>query len=169
MRKPLKLKSDYLNALLDLAAQRTRERGDRVYGHMLGLSIRDIRALRLIAVRPGITMGELAEASALEKTLLSKLVASLLKRGLVAREIGARDARNIQLTLTDAGVQLVKLAEPLGKRLEAGFSQMLSDEEIQALHRILPKIIEAERATRGEFQGWIDALKAAWPPQKSLE
>lgn len=102
MRTPLKVKTDYLNILLDLAAQRTRERGDRAYERVLGMPLRDVRLLRIIGTQPGISMGALSDGSGLEKTLASKVIGSLVKRGLVERQIGRKDARNVHLMLTEA-------------------------------------------------------------------
>ena len=77
MHAPLRLKNDYLNVLIDLASQRTRDRGSRIYEIELGLSIRDVRLLRMIGAEPGITMGQLVQTCGIEKTLVSKLVGSL--------------------------------------------------------------------------------------------
>ena len=107
MHAPLQLKTDYINVLLDLASSRTRDRGSRVYEIELGLSIRDVRLLRMIGGAPGITMGQLVQTCAIEKTLVSKLVASLVQRELVQRQIGNEDARQIHLCLTQAGIDLV--------------------------------------------------------------
>lgn len=155
MHEPLKLKSNYLNILLDIAAQKTSERGDLVYERQLGVSLRDIRLLRLIGGQPGVVMGELAEQSGIEKTLASKLVSSLVQRGFVARQIGQRDARQIHLELSDEGIALVLRAEPLGALLESGFGQWLQPDEIQALRNALEKLIAAERDSRPQFDAWL--------------
>ena len=155
MHAPLKIKTDYINILLDIAAQKTRERGDLVYECQLGVSLRDIRLLRLIGVQPGVVMGELTEQSGIEKTLASKLVSSLVQRGLVVRRIGQRDARKTHLELSPDGVDLVTRAEPLGALLERGFGKFLSADEIKSLRAILKKVIDAERVSRPEFDAWI--------------
>ena len=155
MQPALRLKSDYINLLLDMAAQRTRERGDRAYEQQLGVSLRDIRLLRLIGGQPGVVMGELTEQSGIDKTMASKLVGSLVQRGLVARQIGQKDARRIHLELSQAGVDLVLRAEPLGQLLERGFGKCLSVDELKFLRATLQKVIDAERASRPEFDAWI--------------
>ena len=158
MATPLALKSDYLNLLLDLASQRSRERGNRVYEIVLGVPARDLRLLRTIGNAPGLTMGELAYQTTVEKTLASKQVGALVERGLVQRQIGATDARQIRLTLTAAGVDLVQRAEPLGRQLEDSFRYWLGDDEIATLRGLLTKIIEAELATREAFEAWVQQL-----------
>lgn len=159
MRSALRLKSDYINLLLDQAAERTRERGSRVYEAMFGISLRDIRLLRMIGTAPGITMGQLVQQSAIEKTLASKLVGALVKQSLVQREICAEDARQVRLSLTDPGVDLVRQAEPLGIDLESLFLHCLSPEEVQGLRATLLKLIEAETASRDAFEASLAKLK----------
>lgn len=158
MHEPLNLKSDYLNFLLDLASQRSRERGNQVYEQVLGISARDLRLLRTIGNAPGMAMGELAYQTAVEKSLASKLVGSLVERGLVQRQIGSEDARQIQLALTEAGIALVRRAEPLGRQLEDGFLYWLSADEMATLQRLLTQIIDAELASRDQFQAWVRHL-----------
>jgi DNA-binding MarR family transcriptional regulator len=159
MHKPLQLKTDYLNVLLDVASERTRDRGSRVYEIELGLSIRDVRLLRMIGGAPGITMGQLVQSCGIEKTLVSKLVGSLVQRALVQRRIGTEDARQIHLELTDGGVELVLRAEPIGREMEARFLDCLSASEVQTLHRILQKIIDAEAGSRDMFEVFLAMLR----------
>lgn len=164
MRAPLQIKSDYLNILLDLAAQRTRELGDLAYGRVLGLPLRDVRLLRMIGTQPGISMGTLAHASGLEKTLASKVVGSLVKRGLVQRLIGQKDARNVHLILSDLGVEMVEKADPLGRRLESGYSLLLSQDELQALRHALQKLLAAETVTPEQLERWLEEAPE-WPSE----
>ena len=157
MRQALQIKGDYTNILLDMATQRTRERGDRAYEKHLGVSLRDIRLLRLIGSTPGVIMSSLSEQTGIEKTLASKLIASLVKRGWVKKHIGREDARQVQLELTESGKKLVLRAEPLGTFLERGFGLLLSDAEIKTLRKLLQKVVDAERSTRDQFEAWLSS------------
>ncbi|MGJ7526283.1 MarR family winged helix-turn-helix transcriptional regulator [Variovorax sp. GB1P17] len=159
MHAPLQLKTDYINVLLDQASSRTRDRGSRVYEIELGLSIRDVRLLRMIGGAPGITMGQLVQTCAIEKTLVSKLVASLVQRELVQRHIGNEDARQIHLCLTPAGIDLVLQAEPIGQEMEARFLDCLSVSEVDTLRRILHKIMDAEEGSRDIFEFLLAQLR----------
>lgn len=159
MHEPLQLKTDYLNVLLDQATERTRDRGSRVYEIELGLSLRDIRLLRTIGGSPGITIGQLVQVCAIEKTLASKLVSALVQRELVERQIGSEDARQIQLHLSQAGIDLVMLAEPIGHEMEARFLDCLSPPEVDTLRRILGKIIDAEVLSRDAFEFLLEHLR----------
>ncbi len=167
MHAPLRLKNDYLNVLLDLASQRTRDRGSRVYEIELGLSIRDVRLLRMIGGAPGITMGQLVQTCGIEKTLVSKLVGSLVQRKLVERQIGTEDARQIHLCLSQAGVEMVQRAEPIGYEMEARFLDCLSVAEIESLRRILHKLIDAEEGSRDIFEFLLVQLRESKEPRPS--
>ena len=169
MHAPLRLKDDYLNVLLDLASQRTRDRGSRIYEIELGLSIRDVRLLRMIGAAPGITMGQLVQTCAIEKTLVSKLVSSLVQRELVERQIGAEDARQIRLCLSPAGIDMVLRAEPIGHEMEARFLDCLSVSDIENLRRIMHKLIDAEEGSRDIFEFLLVQLRESKesPPSSS--
>lgn len=159
IRPPLDIKSDYLNVLLDVASERTRYRGSQVYETELGLSIRDLRLLRMVGMAPGISMGELVQQSGIEKTLTSKIVSALVQRGWVERQLGQADARQVLLALTDAGEALVLQAEPLGHELEAGYRDILTPAEIATLRRLLLKIIAAESGSREVFDFFVARLR----------
>ena len=169
MHAPLRLKNDYLNVLIDLASQRTRDRGSRIYEIELGLSIRDVRLLRMIGAAPGITMGQLVQTCAIEKTLVSKLVGSLVQRNLVERHIGTEDARQIRLCLSKTGVDMVLRAEPIGHEMEARFLDCLSVADIENLRRILNKLITDEEGSRDIFEFLLVQLRESKesPPSSS--
>ncbi|MFM9923729.1 MarR family transcriptional regulator [Variovorax sp. H27-G14] len=159
MHEPLQLKTDYINVLLDQATERTRDRGSRVYEIELGISLRDIRLLRAVGGSPGITMGQLVQVCAIEKTLVSKLVSALVQRDLLKRQIGNEDARQIHLYLSKAGVDLVMRAEPIGHEMEARFLDCLSVAEADTLRRTLAKIIDAEARSRDIFEFLLVQLR----------
>lgn len=155
MHKPLNLKDDYINLLLDVAAETRRERGTRIYEVAFGIPIRDIRLLRIIGNSPGIRMSHLVAMSGIEKTLASKLIGALVRRELVERHIGKEDARHVNLCLTQAGVELVSKAEPMGEKLDDGSVQCLSAREIVALKKTLRKLIASDVQSRESFEAWF--------------
>lgn len=172
-RRPLDIKSDYLNVLLDVASERTRYRGSQVYETELGVSVRDLRLLRMIGTAPDISMGDLVNLCGIEKTLVSKLVSALVRRGWVQRHVGAADARQILLTLTDAGEALVLRAEPIGHEMEERFLDILSAAEIDMLRRVLLKLIAAESGSREIFDFLVTQLReskadAAQPSSRNV-
>ncbi|MNS71123.1 hypothetical protein D3C72_1044800 [compost metagenome] len=78
--------------------------------------------------------------------MASKLVTALAKRGLLRREVGAADARQLNLFLTQAGAALVAQTYQRGDVLEKMFLSVLSEAEVQALDRCIGKLTAALEA-----------------------
>jgi len=64
------------------------------------------RALYFIARKPGLTIGELMKLLSVTKQSLGRVLSELEERGLIAREQGQRDRRQILIRLTDDGEAL---------------------------------------------------------------
>lgn len=59
---------EYLTFRLDRLSELTKEAGTQVYESEFGISIRDLRIVRLVALEPGLTLTRLIELTMLEKT-----------------------------------------------------------------------------------------------------
>src|SRR5688500_6532504 len=99
---------DFLTFRLDVLSDQAKQIASNVYEQACGVSLRELRILRQAYHRPGITQSEVAAGAYLEKTLVSKLVTALSRRGLLVRRIGEEDARWVQLFLTEEGTSIVK-------------------------------------------------------------
>ncbi|MDM0112561.1 MarR family winged helix-turn-helix transcriptional regulator [Variovorax sp. J22R133] len=139
---PLKLKQDYVTFTLDVINERFKVGASSLYERECGVTLREVRLLRFIGSEPGLTLSRLIEQAYLEKTLASKAVTALVRRGLVVRSIGTEDARQINLHLTDEGVDIVLKAEPLGRFAETTFRSALTAEERESLDRCLQKLAD---------------------------
>jgi DNA-binding MarR family transcriptional regulator len=73
-------------------------------GHGLGRAHH--RALYFIARRPGLPVSELLRLLAITKQSLSRVLADLVRNGLVQQDVGTHDRRQRLLRLTDAGRSL---------------------------------------------------------------
>lgn len=154
MRTPLAVKMDYLTLTLDLANETAKAAASRIYEQECGASLRDLRLLRFIGTEPGLTLTRLIEHTSLEKTLASKAISTLVARGWVTRSVGAQDARQISLELTDAGEAVVLRADPIGRFLEQTLLAKVTREELVVLKRCLKKLV----ATGNEMSASIDSL-----------
>jgi DNA-binding MarR family transcriptional regulator len=67
------------------------------------LTIPQARALRLVATREGLTMGELARELHITLGAATGLVDRVIQHGLVRREDDPRDKRVVRLRLTESG------------------------------------------------------------------
>lgn len=142
-RKPLGVHVDYVTITLDVVNERLKAQGSELYQRECGVNLRELRLLRFIGNEPGLTLTRLIERSFLEKTLASKAVTALVRRGLVVRSVGQADARQICLELTDAGVETVMRGERIGRIGLEAFRTALTDEEHEIFRRCLQKLARA--------------------------
>jgi DNA-binding MarR family transcriptional regulator len=88
------------------------------------------RVLTVASEIDGATIGELADHTQIERTVLSKLLASYEKRGLVRREVAADDRRAVRVHLTEAGREYYACIQPLRRAVFARAIEGLPSEEI---------------------------------------
>ncbi len=92
---------------------------NRVFEVRLGLSVRELRVLRLVRANPGVTFTVLARRTLFERTLTSRIVSKLINAGFVDRSPIPSDARAFGLTVTSNGDALCQRADPLTAEFEA--------------------------------------------------
>jgi DNA-binding MarR family transcriptional regulator len=123
------------NALSRGAALRYRQEFD--------VSLMEWRIIALLGDFAPMTLKQLAKESGLDKSLASRAVASLVERGLVLREIGQQDAREVALRLSSNGklVHLGLMRSALER--DEAFAACLTQEERVVLDRAMQRL-EAE-------------------------
>lgn len=112
------------------------------------LSMTEWRVIAVLAQHPGISAGEAAERTAMDKVAISRAVASLTESGRVTRDTHAGDRRRAVLRLTAAGQAIHEEVAPLALAYEQRLLQDLSGEERAALSQLLHRIADLERAAR---------------------
>jgi len=123
------------NALADIAGQHN-------------LSIIQVRLLGILRDRKP-TMNALGRHLGLDKSSVSGLVDRAQRRGLVERTVSATDRRAFQVSITDAGRQLVaQVAAEFTARIET-FVAGLPDTDRQLLSRLAAQIVAADADRRG--------------------
>ncbi len=134
---------DFLTFRLDVLNERAKRQASQIYEEACGVGIRELRVMRLAHVQPGITQSEVVAAGYLEKTLVSKLLTSLVRRGLIRRQIGEEDARWVQLFLTDAGRDIVRQCNRMGRQMEKAWLAPLDPAEVAVFEQLLAKLTAA--------------------------
>ena len=110
------------------------------YEQEFGISIPEWRAIAVLGAFAPLSSNEICERTAMDKAKVSRAVATLLKRGLIAREAHETDQRLIQLTLSKAGRKVYEAIIPRARAIEAEVTKGLSRADVAALHRILDRI-----------------------------
>jgi DNA-binding MarR family transcriptional regulator len=126
------------NALAEfLRVYQLRDR-DRICCH--DISPTQCYALDALLRRGLVTLNELAAELCLEKSTASRVVATLERKGYVARATHPRDARAVLLTATAAGTRLVeKIRRELvaeKKALLAEFPEAVRESAAELIHRL---------------------------------
>ncbi|HEY9039053.1 MAG TPA: helix-turn-helix domain-containing protein [Roseovarius sp.] len=138
MEKPFQ--KERLTFRLDMLAKDSINANDDIFAAILGLKIRDIRALRIINDHAGITFVELVRLADLERSRTSRIIQSLIKKGFVRRENDDEDARKFRLYTTEAGALKRAEADTLSDDLEQILVAPLEPSEVEALDRLLTRL-----------------------------
>lgn len=77
---------------------------ERIAERESGLSGAQLFALRQLAARPGVSLGELATLTVTHASSISVVVTRLIEKGLVRRERDSKDRRRLVLHPTDEGL-----------------------------------------------------------------
>lgn len=134
---------EFMSFRLNRLCEMTKSSATGIYEREFGVGLRELRVLRFAGLEPGLTLTRLIEQVLLEKTVTSKLVTALAKQGLLRRQVGAADARQLNLFLTPAGEALVAQTYQRGDVLEKMFLSVLTDVEVQTLDRCIDKLTTA--------------------------
>ena len=115
------------------------------YRRQFGVSLWEWRTIALIGAEAPQSLNALARAAGLDKSQMSRVVAGLIERGLVARAADERDGRGIRLSLSKAGAGVhVGLMRAAAER-NAAFLGCLTPSERACFERALGKIAHEAR------------------------
>ena len=121
------------------------------YRHEFGVSLMEWRILALLGDFAPMTLKELGRQGGLDKSLASRAVAGLVERGLVLREIGPEDAREVALRLSAAGRRTHEGLMLAARERDAAFQAALTEAERACLDAVVGKLLaEARRQAAPE-------------------
>lgn len=83
---------------------------------------------------------------------VSRLLETLSKGGFIKRELDAEDSRRVRVTLTEAGVVVLKSARARIERLIADAEHTVSSEDLEQTTRTLTRLKETIRARTQQEQ-----------------
>ncbi len=127
-----------------------------------GLGRAHHRALYFIARQPGLAVSDLLRLLAITKQSLSRVLADLMSRGLVAQQVGTHDRRQRLLSLTEAGAELEGLLfDAVRERMASAYAQA-GQQAVGGFWAVLvglippqdrPMVEELDRRSRATFAG----------------
>lgn len=107
-----------------------------------GIRSTQFNLLVALAQAPSVPLSRLAKAVVMDRTTLTRNLAPLVRRGLVA-ESGAEDKRVRSYTLTARGKQLLVRALPDWEAAQARVLRVLAKQDADQLRRILRTVVAA--------------------------
>jgi DNA-binding MarR family transcriptional regulator len=121
------------------------------YRREFGVSLMEWRTLALLGAQSPLSQGELARHGGLDKGQMSRVVAGLVARDLVAREPDPADARGVRLALTRAGRRTYEGLIAAANRRNDALAAALAPHEHRQLDRMLERLAaRARQLTQAE-------------------
>jgi DNA-binding MarR family transcriptional regulator len=111
----------------------------------LGIDLRGLGVLSVLAHRGPMSQRQLASAIDLDKSSMVLLVDALERLGLVERERAAHDRRAYALRITNAGRERLSEADHRAAATLDDFLEPLSARERQDLNALLTRLVPRER------------------------
>lgn len=109
-----------------------------------GISLTPVQYAALVVVRdnPEIDQATLAGLIAYDRTTIGGVVDRLVEKGYLERSNSALDRRSKLLTVSDAGIAIIRQAGPYVQRAQERLVASLDASEQQELMRLLEKIVD---------------------------
>ena len=107
----------------------------------LEISLLEVRILSVCAANPGCTAVEISRIIPVEPPAISRLVHSLVQRGLLSRRRSVQDRRTVRLRVTDSALATLGECQPLLEKASAEFLRPLSESQTRAFIRAVETLL----------------------------
>ena len=121
----------------------------RTYADRFDLTIPEWRCIAVLGGAPGLSAGDVAQRTAMDKVQVSRAVANLMRDKRVQRLTDDADARVSRLSLSAKGRAIYDEIVPLALHFEAQILAALSPEESAVFARLLAKLARKAKLLRG--------------------
>jgi DNA-binding MarR family transcriptional regulator len=95
----------------------------------------------------GMTQAQLARRAAIEQPTMVRTIDRMVRDGLVTRAPDPTDRRATRISLTQRGSELRDQLVPLAAGVNLAATEVLTDDEVATLKRLLGKLLAAEAGT----------------------
>lgn len=148
---PLRLE-EFLPYRLNLVASEVSQALAEIYGRRFGISIPEWRIMATLGQFQTMTARDIGTHSRMHKTTVSRAVATLEKRQLIARRANRADLREAFLALTDGGQKMYLEIVPLARAFSEALCQSISQEEQKVFDTLLARIQDRLASTDMPFK-----------------
>lgn len=132
----------FLPYRLSVLSNRVSSSIARLYGERHGLAVTEWRVMAVLGLYPGLSAGEVAERTAMDKVAVSRAVARLLQRGFIQRATHGDDRRRSVLALSARGFEVYDEVAPMVLESERQLLAGLDAVEREQLDALLLKLVE---------------------------
>lgn len=132
----------FLPYRLSVLSNRVSQTIAGLYEQRFGLAITEWRVMAVLGRFSGLSAGEVAERTAMDKVAVSRAVAKLLERGLIQRDTHGDDRRRSVLALSEVGYSVYDEVAPMTLECERRLLSELTAEEGEQLSRLMDKLSE---------------------------
>jgi len=127
----------FLPYRLSVLANRTSRSLARVYAERFRLTVPQWRVMAVLAETPELSANEVAERTEMDKVMVSRAVAGLLRAKRALRTIDCEDRRRSVLRLSERGYAVYREIVPLARAYQAELLAGLAPDDRAALDRLL--------------------------------
>jgi len=120
-----------------------------------GVTISQCHAIVEIGRSGEVSLNELAELLALDKSTMSRTINNLVEDGLVIRELDPEDRRYVKIKLTDKGIKIFKnIEESMDRYYKAIFNSVPEEKKEQVLDslKLLIEAVNKNKCCREDCQ-----------------
>jgi DNA-binding MarR family transcriptional regulator len=161
---PLRLE-DFLPYRLNVVASLASQALSRVYSERYGIGVPEWRVLVTLGQYRVMTGKEIGAHSHMHKTKVSRAVAQLEARKLVARKANRADKREAFLSLTAAGRAIYEDLAPNALEFAQRLAEAVEPADRAAFDRALRRLSERSAALAAESIGASRAVSRESPPE----
>ncbi len=106
------------------------------------LSIEQFNVLRILRGQNGvpINLQDIQERMVNKMSNTTRLIDKLIKKRFVKRSICKNNRRKVEIVITDNGLEVLRIIDPLINEAEASITQNLNSEELEQLNTLLTKL-----------------------------
>ena len=141
---------DFLPYRLNVVASLTSQALSRIYAERYGIGVPEWRVLVTLGQYGVMTGKQIGAHSHMHKTKVSRAVAQLEKRKLLARRVNRADLREAFLSLTPAGRAIYEDLAPIALQFAKRLSEVVEPADRAAFDRAVKQLTERSAALAAE-------------------